>query len=629
MTGPGPDAGTPPSWLRELETALLTNSQVIIYGNVRDQYLLPENGHWRVRDMRYCIWSCLRQAGFPFLLVADPVEGLRVLPPEPEAAAAVEKLIGRDAGKDQGEPLTLGTLQAALGAVVRADTPAAVAIDYASRLLVDVRHLDETEHRFFAYGEKLATTATPVYRPDGQIERYNPVIWVVGSDRDLPAWFSSGNDAVRKIAVPLPDMSDRRTAATLLAGGLVGPDAGEEERADIAGRFAEHTQGLTLRSMLEIVRLSRAGVGPTGSIEDAARCYRVGIVDNPWGKPYLRERLATAPERIGRRVRGQDQAIRRSVDIIVRSVMGLSGAQAGGSASRPRGVLFFAGPTGVGKTELAKALTELVFGDERAYIRFDMSEFSAEQSADRLVGAPPGYVGHDAGGELTNAIRQQPFSVVLFDEIEKAHPRILDKFLQVLDDGRLTDGSGSTVYFSEAVLVFTSNLGMKSTDDSGRPTDLVGPDTPRPDLERKVAGAIRHHFVDTLNRPELLNRLGDNIVIFNYIDADAAAEIFRLLLERVVVRVRKERSIELAIAAHVNDQLAELATKDLSFGGRGIGSILETTFVNPLARALFDALQEPSGEPVRLTVAGLDQVDGVWQVELAGTGPAAIEGNVA
>jgi ATP-dependent Clp protease ATP-binding subunit ClpA len=133
----------------------------------------------------------------------------------------------------------------------------------------------------------------------------------------------------------------------------------------------------------------------------------VGILENPWAKASLRDRLAEAQERIGRRIRGQDEAVRRSVDILVRSVMGLSGAQASAEALKPRGVLFFAGLTGVGKTELAKALTELVFGDERAYIRFDMSEFSAEHASERLVGAPPGYLGHDAGGELTNAVRKR------------------------------------------------------------------------------------------------------------------------------------------------------------------------------------------------------------------------------
>src|SRR5690606_35743133 len=148
------------------------------------------------------------------------------------------------------------------------------------------------------------------------------------------------------------------------------------------------------------------------------------------------------------------------LDILKRAVLGLSGARATRSASRPRGALFCAGPAGTGKTGPAKAVTRLIIGDESAYVRVDMSEVPGQGSGDRLIGAPPGYVGHEAGGELTNAVREDPFRVILFDEIEKAHPRILDKFLQILEDGRLTDGRGNTVHFSESILIFTSNLGM-------------------------------------------------------------------------------------------------------------------------------------------------------------------------
>lgn len=177
---------------------------------------------------------------------------------------------------------------------------------------------------------------------------------------------------------------------------------------------------------------------------------------------------------------------------------------------------------GVGKTELAKALTELLFGDERAYIRFDMSEFSAEHADHRLLGAPPSYVGYEASGELTNAIREKPFAVVLFDEIEKAHERILAKFLQLLDDGVLTSGRGERVYFSESVFIFTSNLGIYKPVARGNRVHRVLNISPNEDkdyeaVENKVRSEIERYFKNQLNRPEILNRIGENIVVFDFI----------------------------------------------------------------------------------------------------------------
>jgi ATP-dependent Clp protease ATP-binding subunit ClpB len=612
---PSADPEVPePAWLRETRTTLSINSQLVLYGNIRDRFLRPAGAAWQLPDVLDVLWSALERDGYPFLAVVDAVGGIRVLPSTPDAQRAFKDLTGREA-TDSRPKLT--EVAAVLEAVVGArDRRAAVAVDYASRLTADPTKPEEYDH-FFAFAERLSQTAELV-AIDGANPLFNPVIWLANSDRDLPEWLTAGNDSIRKIAVPLPDLGTRSAAAGWLAQTLPGyAESADDERDQLPSRLAEQTQGLTLLSTLKITRLARRLDLPEASVsrrvEEAVRCYRVGVHDNPWQQADLRARMVGAADAIGRRVSGQQQAIRHSVDILVRSVLGLSGAHAGGSASRPRGVLFFAGPTGVGKTQLAKELTRRLFGDEQAYIRFDMSEFTAEHAADRLVGAPPGYVGHDAGGELTNAIRERPFSLILFDEIEKAHPRILDKFLQILDDGRLTDASGSTVYFSEAVLVFTSNLGVSETDERGVRRATVTSRMTRAELEDGVKRGIRNHFVSDLNRPELLNRFGDNIVVFNFIDRDSARTIFDGLVHEVAARLHQEQRLDLTLAPLAREQLLAAATEDLGNGGRGIGSVLESALVNPLARELFER-GPAAGGTVR--VESVERDASGWQVEI-------------
>jgi ATP-dependent Clp protease ATP-binding subunit ClpB len=609
-----------PAWLREVRTALSINSQVVLYGNVRDVFLLPAPHGWEPCDLQTSLHRMLADEGYPHLVVADAVAGLGVLPADQLTAKAAAEVVQRDnkppwgPWKDGASPL--GALSEVIERVVAADQRSAVLIDFASRLILDAAHLEPGEHAFFARCDRLSRVAYPKPAAGDPRPFYNPVVWAVNNERDLPVWLTAGNDDVRKIAVPRPEFGVRETAARWLAGALRGyREADEDDQRELEKRMAEQTQGMTLRSMMAIARLAVRMDTPIGEIDEAVRCYRVGVHDNPWRASHLKKRMENAAEVIGSRVKGQREAIQRSVDILVRAVLGLSGAQAGGSVSRPRGVLFFAGPTGVGKTELAKELTQQIFGDPRSYTRFDMSEFSAEHSADRLIGAPPGYVGHDAGGELTNAVRQRPFSLLLFDEIEKANPRILDKFLQILDDGRLTDASGSTVYFSETVLVFTSNLGVTAEEYAiqSEADPLHAPFT-REELEQRVRRAVEQHFTTALNRPELLNRLGDNIVVFNFIDAGTAREIFEVLMAHVRERLRAEHQLDLVISEPVREQLLAGATRNLAMGGRGIGSYLETALVNPLARELFSA-GDLHGR--RVVVAGLRHADGIWQVDLS------------
>jgi ATP-dependent Clp protease ATP-binding subunit ClpA len=186
-----------------------------------------------------------------------------------------------------------------------------------------------------------------------------------------------------------------------------------------------------------------------------------------------------------------------------------------------------------------------------------MSEFSAEHADQRLLGAPPGYIGYDAGGELTNAIREKPFSVVLFDEIEKAHPRVLDKFLQILDDGVLTSGRGDRVYFSEALIVFTSNLGIYRMTDSGERELNVSPQEPYEVVKQKVESEIERHFKFVLNRPEILNRMGENIIVFDFIREDIAGQIFQQMVANTLADL-KSQELEVSLAPEAMSSLQAL-----------------------------------------------------------------------
>jgi len=603
-----------PSWLRELSTGLPIRSQFVVFGNLRDVFAVHRGRACSFLPADEALWGVLEARGYAGLLKYDPVDGVTL---HHECAPA---LIGplREAGIDcTGTPHDLDALAELLRKLTaNAAMPMALLLDYASQLFARSEAPEPPERDFFVLCDKIAHAATPLTaegRPAGI--PYNPIIWFVNHPNDLPDWFTVGNEAIRGLAANLPDLEERfAMALSIMPSFHDAPQLSPDDCRSGLEQLALEADGMTLRSIRAIAELARAeGIG-LARVSDAIRAYKIGTPSNPWKSLVMRARIADGEKLLTSRVKGQEHAVRKALDILIRSVMGLSGAQMSTRRGRPRGVMFFAGPTGVGKTELAKSITELLFGDEAAYHRFDMSEFSSENSESRLVGAPPGYVGHDEGGELVNAARSRPFNVFLFDEIEKAHPRILDKFLQIIDEGRLTDGRGETVHFSESIIIFTSNIGILGDDNAMNMSLNILPSDTYEEVEHKIVDAIRHHFRYTLRRPELINRIGQNIVVFEFIRAQSSLLILQSMVDKVVAAVREEHGIEVSFTGSAMRRIEEMCTYDLFDGGRGIGNRLETVLVNPLARLLFELGETPSGEVV---ISEIEEHDGEVKLHAA------------
>ena len=593
-----------PRWARDLTRFLHLKPQFVLSGNIRDHQISEAApGQATTRPLIEVLASELRGDGYSGIITYDPVNGFGVVlgaGDMPEVGAAILRGLGLQPGTGGYAPAGLDLFADVLERIANGGAePVALIADFASRLLVRNDAPSPAEHAAFTRALVLShqAKARPVGTPPRRF--WNTVIWIVEKEGDLPDWFTVDNPRVRHIPVAKPDSRTRRALAPSLLRSLDGYRAAGEDAAKTAtDTFVDQTEGLLLLDMVAIVQLGRNEGVPFGAIGDAVRRYKVGVTEDPWARiPHAKVRGGI--DFIRAKVRGQDHAVTHILDIVKRAVTGVGAPRRG---NRPRGVAFLAGPTGVGKTELAKTLTKLLFGDEGAYIRFDMSEFSAEHSDQRLIGAPPGYVGYDVGGELTNAIREKPFSIVLFDEIEKAHPRILDKFLQILDDGVLTSGRGDRVYFSEALIIFTSNLGIYRMQADGSRVPNVTPDDLFDEVQVRVRSEIESHFKLTLNRPEILNRIGDNVLVFDFVRRNIADEIFDLMVDDILRDVVPSEGATVAISPEAREILRGLCLADLSNGGRGIRNKVETHLINPLARALFDLDLQP-GAAIRIASA--------------------------
>ncbi len=331
-------------------------------------------------------------------------------------------------------------------------------------------------------------------------------------------------------------------------------------------------------------RLLRTQVGAEEIAEVVSRATGIPVSKMMQGE---REKLLGMESHLHKRVVGQDEAVRLVSDAIRRSRAGLS------DPNRPYGSFLFLGPTGVGKTELCKALAQFLFDSEEHLVRIDMSEFMEKHSVSRLIGAPPGYVGYEEGGTLTEAVRRKPYSVILLDEVEKAHPDVFNVLLQVLDDGRLTDGQGRTVDFRNTVVVMTSNLGSPEIQRlAGQPSD---------EIKEAVMAEVKGHF-----RPEFINRI-DEIVVFHALDAANVRSIADIQLQRLAARLA-ERDLRLEISSEALDEIAKVGFDPL-FGARPLKRAIQSQIENPVARLILEGRFGPND------VVPVDVKDGAFSFE--------------
>lgn len=646
-------------WIQEFEKHLYRRQHIILYSNIHDQFL------WQgtYQDMACFLNAYFLNSGFDLIVRYDPVDGLTF--PQSEMRQLFDELVRQRQTEQQQERLGQSTTPVAPpvdpmqppsranpGAVVQRLTSSHLspevafghlraAISQAKNSVVAIADLSDmltadperylADERHLLMLLKKCTLEGAVIREGNLIGYRNTLILLASDLRRVPAWFYTNNPFVALVQVSRPNQEER--LQFILRFGQQGFYGGArinvqrlapQQPSDLelaAEEFAALTEGFQTMDLEAIRHTSwreRIPLSPK-AVFRLIDFYKFGQRDEPF-EQISADKIAHARQELSQSVIGQPRAVEAVTTLLTSAKVGISLNNVSGRNNKPKGIFFFVGPTGVGKTELAKTLTRLIFGDEQAFARYDMSEYKEEHAAEKLAGAPPGFVGYEEGGQLTNRILERPYSILLFDEIEKAHPKVLDKFLQILEDGRLTDGKGQTVYFNQTVIIFTSNIG--ASDLSDPQTGAIIRTGIMTEVQRQGVGAFSYaqveahfrsevhwHFTSRIGRAELLNRLGDSIVVFDLLRPEFIGQIGEKFLRQLAESAWDKYRFLLLFQTSVLEVLSVHMQEadNLLFGGRRIKTLLETLVERPLNRWIFENYPDLNILAGRRLIVGLGQ----------------------